>query len=170
MFRKSLYALAAAALFALAASPPASAGDGDALSAWKRDASAIISHVMRYPQTLTRSELPSAFNVVTATIDREGNILDAALSEQSGIRAFDRASDMFARQIEKLPPLPPSVGGDHAIIQMHLIYARSNQAAAQLSRAIVRTEQLAQKKRENNGEGGRTVAGLPVISLLSGAR
>ncbi len=170
MIRKSLYGLAAAALFVLAASPPATAGDGHELSAWKRDASAIVSHVMRYPQTLMHKELPSAFNVVTATIDREGNVLDAMLSEQSGVRIFDRASDRFAQAIDKLPPLPASVGGDRAIVQMHLIYARSNRAAAQLARTIVRTERLTRARQEKSDENGRTFAGLPVISLLSGAR
>ena len=163
MIRKSLHGLAAAALFALAAAPPAAAADRYELSAWKRDASAIVSHVMRYPRTLTRSELPTAFNVVTATIDREGNVLDASLSEQSGVRQFDDASSRFARQIEKLPALPASVEGSHAIVHMHLIYARSNQAAADLARTIVRVEQLAQREEKN-------LAGLPVMSLLSGAR
>ncbi|MFQ5346911.1 MAG: hypothetical protein ACE5ED_03570 [Rhodothalassiaceae bacterium] len=163
MIRKTLLGFAAAALFALAAAPPASAGGDHALAAWKRDASAIVSHLMRYPQTLGRSELPSAFNVVTATIDRNGNVLEAALSEQSGVHQFDRASDRLAQVIEKLPALPASFRGDRAIVQMHLIYARSHNAAAELARAIVRTEQLAQGEQTN-------LAGLPVISLLGGAR
>lgn len=167
-FKSFIAAVLAAATFAGMAHAGEDKGYAPAdLAKWKAEASAIVSHTMRYPTVVGRKELRDDHTMVTAVIDRDGSIVRTELTEPSGNRHFDRASRNFLRQLEQLPPLPDSLESDGAVVRIHLLYAGSADGVRLLQRRVVRMQRIAETESPE-GEGLLTATDKAVIDLIGG--
>lgn len=138
------------------------------LAKWKQEASAIVSETMRYPTVLGRRELRDDHTLVTAVIDRDGQIMRTELTEPSGNHHFDRASRDFLRHLGKLPALPDSIETDGAVVRMHLLYAGSADGLRQLQRQVVRMQRIAETDPAGDGTDLLTATDKAVIDLIGG--
>lgn len=60
--------------------------------------------------------------VVGFTLDREGHLLRSWVVTSSGHRSLDRAALRTLERVERYPPLPREVPGDHLTLRVPLVY------------------------------------------------
>jgi len=165
MISKFLSGAALAGCLLVGAANTASAGENEALAAWKAQCGKMVSQTMNYPRAIV--PLPDDHNVVEAVIDRSGRVFEARLVEKGNRQIFDRASEAFARKLRSLPPLPDDFAAERAVVRMHLVYADNERQAAGLTQKVLAAA-ATETTRTVEIEGVK-FAGVPVIDLLGGS-
>lgn len=164
MFNRNLASVTLAGFLLVGAAGAASADESEAMAAWKVHCGGLISSMMTYPAT--KRNLPDAFSVAEAVIDRSGRVLEARLVEKSGQQIFDRESQAFVRNIRNLPRLPDDFADERAVVRMYLVYADNAQRAARLKQKIYAAAETATTRTVEID--GVQYAGVPVIRLSGG--
>jgi len=171
-FKRLITSLVASAFLAGAAHAGGIVGaspDPAGLADWKRTAGKIVSHKMIYPVAPGRRELSEASVVVTAIVRPDGTVARAELTQPSGNRYFDRASEKLAKRLDRLPPLPESISTDGAEVRMHLLYARSQESLQKLQRHVVQMERIARTEAAEDKQLADSADQI-VIDLFTGGR
>lgn len=153
----SSFALIGALLFT-SLSTPAFSDPAEDMTAWKQEASQLVSQKMTYPfnRTMNRSVL----HEVDILINASGEILNAGEIEGKGQNFLRKASKRTVEKLGRLPALPASFESDTAVVKVRMIYASSEQG---LQRILKQLEQRRPSVRIQDVASKDT----PVITLAA---
>lgn len=87
-------------------------GGGDAAAAWRGRVLAHLDRHKRYPRAAKMMKREGRAEV-RLRLDRDGHVLDVALTTSAGLAALDEEAVEVVRRSQPLPPPPPEVAGEN---------------------------------------------------------
>lgn len=153
--KASFASLALIGTFAFAGA--AQADQDTSLRSWVKQADESVDDVMRYPSFAVKRGY-SGRSVFRVTVDRDGNVLESELVENTGDISLRSAASRVVQRAE-FPALPASFDDDQLRFSLRLNYIIAGSPAK--ARALMRDAEV----RSEEISSGTPVAGR--ISILS---